>query len=195
MLKFVETLADSGWFCEQCGEGGCSPPGPSLDCHGSPLHRLLARVGLGAGSIVLELAGRSFTFPGFMNRFLSRLLFWTSPVLESFYGCWSWSRKEPRNSCHFSLGCAFGTMLLFSNPAGVFSFFIWLNKRILIICSVHGEVQSRNRRKQCSKFCRACLGSCLCSGVCYFLAKQGSVPHELLTPLDEWGFLCPLCLL
>lgn len=67
----------------------------------------------GAGSIVLELAGGSFTFPGFMNRFLSRLLFWTSPALESFYGCWSWSRKEPHNSCHFSLDCAFGARLLF----------------------------------------------------------------------------------
>lgn len=107
------------------------------DCRGSPLHRLLARVGLGAGSTVLELAGGSFTFPGFMNRFLSRLLFWTSPALESFHGCWSWSRKEPRNSCHCSLGCAFGTLLLF--PAcWVFPYFIWLNKRILIVLPVHG---------------------------------------------------------
>lgn len=147
LLEFVEILADSGWFCEQCGEGGCCPPGPSLDCQGSPLHGLLARVGLGAGSIVLELAGGSFTFPGFMNRFLSRLLFWTSPVLESFYGRWSWSRKEPRNSCHFSPGCAFGTVLLFSNPAGVFSFFIWLNKGILIIRSAHGVGAVREQGK------------------------------------------------
>lgn len=147
MLKFGETLGDSDCFCEQCGEGGCSPPGPSLDCRGSPLDRLLARVGLGAGSIVLELAGGSFRFPGFMNRFLSRLLLWTSPVLESFYGCWSWSRKEPGNSCHFSLGCTFGTMLLFSNPAGVFPFNIWLNKRVLITLSVHGVGAVREQGK------------------------------------------------
>lgn len=109
-------------FVSSVGQGmlcPCSQPG---FCWGSPLLRLLARVGLGAGSIVLELAGGSFTFPGFMNRFLSRLLLWTSPALESFYGCWSWRRKEPRNCCHFSLAALLGPRYFFPAPLGSFLF-------------------------------------------------------------------------
>lgn len=48
------------------------------------------------------------------------------------------AEKSPIIAVTSAWAVLFGPGYFFSSPAGVLSFFIWLNKRVLIIPAVHG---------------------------------------------------------
>lgn len=66
---------------------------------------------------------------------------------NAFMAVGAGAEKSPVIAVTSAWGCTFGTVLLFSNLNGVFSFYIWLNKRVLSILSVHGVGAVRERGK------------------------------------------------